>query len=64
MNGQQQGPPRRSRAGGVIFLIVAVVLILAWIGAHASHSATITSCTQGVTWSCTQTTVPVQTQAP
>lgn len=69
MYGQQQGPPRRSggsKAGGVIFAIVAVIAVLAWIGAHASQQATITTCTGAGTpfASCTQQVVPVQTGAP
>jgi len=62
----QQGPPRRSRAGGVIFAIIAVILVLAWIGAHASQSATITTCTDPGTAfaSCSQQVVPVTTQGP
>jgi len=65
----QDQPPRRSggsRAGGVIFFIVAVIAVLAWIGAHAAQQATITTCTGAGTAfaSCSQQTVPVQTQAP
>lgn len=61
---QPQQPKRRSSAGGVIFAVVVILLVIGWIAHHASQSATITTCTPGVTWSCTQTTVPVTTQGP
>jgi len=62
----QQGQQRRSRAGGVIFAIVAVIVVLAWIGSHAAQSATITTCTNPGTAfaSCSQQVVPVTTQGP
>jgi len=50
----------------VIFAIVAVIVVLAWIGSHASQSATITTCTNPGTAfaSCSQQVVPVTTQGP
>ena len=65
MYGQQQRP-QRSRAGGVIFLIVAVIAVLAWVGHHAAQQATITTCTDPGTAfaSCSQQVVPVTTQGP
>ena len=68
MNGQQ-GPQRRSggsRAGGVLFLVIAVIAVLAWIGHHVTQQATITTCTNPGTAfaSCQQQTVPVTTQGP
>ena len=64
MNGQQAPAPRRSGAGGVIGLVLVVLLVIGWFAAHTGQQATITTCTDTVTPSCYQTTVPVQAQAP
>ena len=68
MNSQpsQGQPPRKSGGGigGVVLAVLVVLGVIGWVGAHASQQATITTCTDTVTPSCYQTTVPVQTQAP
>ena len=65
MNGQPSQPPRKSPGiGGVVLAVLLILGVIGWIGAHASQQATITTCTDTVTPSCYQTTVPVQTQGP
>ena len=61
-----QPAPRKSGAGigGVVLAALVVLGVIGWVGAHASQSATITTCSNTVTPQCYQTTVPVQTQAP
>jgi hypothetical protein len=62
MNGQQ-GPRSGSSAGSVIVLVIAVLAVLAWIGAHMTRSEQVTSCNT-VTQTCTQTDYPIQSQGP
>ncbi len=62
MNSQQGSG--RPNPGGWILAIVVVLVVIGALVAHAGQSATITTCTDTVTPSCYQTTVPVQTQGP
>ena len=71
MNGQpSQGQPPRKSGGGIggvvlaVLVVLGVIGVIGWVGAHASQQVTVTTCTNTVTPSCYQTTVPVSTQGP
>ena len=66
MNGEQGQSPRRSSAGGVVFAVLVVLVIVGVIAAHAGQSVQVTTCTGAGTpfASCSQQTVPVTTQVP
>ena len=66
MNGEAGQSAKRSNAGGVVFAVVAVLVILGVIAAHAAQSVQLTTCSDVGTpfASCSQEVVPVTTQAP
>ena len=64
MNGEQGQSPRRSSAGGVVFAVLVVLVIVGVIAAHAGQSVQVTRCTDTGVVSCTVQTVPVTTVTP
>jgi hypothetical protein len=64
MNGEQGSSPRKSNAGGWVGLVLAVLVVIGFVAAHAARSVQVTTCTDTVVPSCTVQTVPVTTQGP
>ena len=64
MNGEAGQSAKRSNAGGAVFAVVLVLVVIGWFAAHAAQSVQVTTCTDTVSPSCTVQTVPVTTVAP